>query len=1256
MSKINQIQEALKEIEGGEFQKLADSYIHKKGYNNINPIGSVTGANKVSKGTPDTFVRQENGKLIFAEYTTEQKNLSGKLKGDFGKCLDVSKTGVPLNEIEEIVFCHNSLLSPEDEQELYIEGEKHGIKIKVIGIGSISFDLYQKYPSLAQDFLGISIDTGQILEPDDFVANVGRNQLTTPLDTDFHFREQEIQQISEELENSNLVIVSGQAGIGKSRLALQALQNFKDVHPNIETRCIYNRGPDLFEDIRTHFSQPGNFLILVDDANRITQFDYVIDLIQNQRLDQKIKVIATVRDYARNKINQAAKSLGTTSEIKLEPMEAQEIKDLVKDQYSITNLLFLERITEISGGNPRLAIMAAKVAVEHDNLNSIGDVSALYDTYFSSLSNDLKDLKNENILKVAGVISFFRTIDRSNIEMMQLIQNAFGITPDNFWTTAQQLHDCEVVDIYEREIVKISDQVFATYLFYLCFFKDRILNFKMLIDNFFPGKTNCLRDAIYPCLNVFNFKELTAQMRPHIQNKWHDLIRSEDTSNLHTLIQLFWFLLQSDALLYIRNCIEATNSEPIELTSIEWTTGNTDTNLHPLLELLGLFKEADEEGAFRSALELACKYVEKIPQAVPQFLHLLTQKFGFTRRSHLRGYSVQKIVIDTLWQKANQDQNELFSRLFLAVGKKYLHTKFDSHESSENSVTIYKFDLLAIEPVFELREVIWNGVFQLHQTPSLQKESLSVLRSYSNSGYYLSQKEIVIKDEKLIVSFVKNSLDPDNFTHCLTIQDYLAMTDRRDILDADGLSEKFRSEIYEIYELLSFDYSDVGDMEIHEFEEFKRQKIRGYTDKFDLKNYLRLIQQSIEILSHISDDYKIYQFKTGILQVIVALAERDADLFAQVLQEYLKLGNPLKIQHPTIIVDKLLKTCGAEKSLKIIKEPEYQPKPQWLFAYYQFLPSEDITSESIENLYELYRNAEPSELPFDYDHLLNYTEQDDCVVMNITNIIVDKLETDGNLGNGLFSLFSPLSEVNKQIFDLFKDHQNSLERAYITHIQGDRNADYNGAMFSRILSVNPDFILNYIDHIYGGNERIYTYANTRDYSFLWTHAKCGSIMLDAIERILHHEKKQEYISGSFLEQLFCAQKHSVCPPEVVAKQDKFLTAIIQEQAENSDLMVLLFRPISTFTPERRKYFIELFLNNNKSYEDFEKLGLESNHWSWEGSAVQMHQNRVEYWESLLPLCNSAELLQHRLSIEKQVQTNRNRVEAAKKSDFIEDRF
>ena len=73
MSKINQIQNKILELDGGAFQKLADSYLYKKGYQHINPIGAVIGANKVRPGTPDSLVTLPSGKYVFCEHTSCKK-------------------------------------------------------------------------------------------------------------------------------------------------------------------------------------------------------------------------------------------------------------------------------------------------------------------------------------------------------------------------------------------------------------------------------------------------------------------------------------------------------------------------------------------------------------------------------------------------------------------------------------------------------------------------------------------------------------------------------------------------------------------------------------------------------------------------------------------------------------------------------------------------------------------------------------------------------------------------------------------------------------------------------------------------------------------------------------------------------------------------------------------------------------------------------------------------------------------------------
>ena len=95
------------------------------------------------------------------------------------------------------------------------------------------------------------------------------------LDTVFRFRENELKHALQAWDKCNLLIISGRPGVGKSRFALECCQRFIKDHNDYKIRCVFNKGPDLFEDIRVHFSESGSFIIFVDDANRISRFDYI---------------------------------------------------------------------------------------------------------------------------------------------------------------------------------------------------------------------------------------------------------------------------------------------------------------------------------------------------------------------------------------------------------------------------------------------------------------------------------------------------------------------------------------------------------------------------------------------------------------------------------------------------------------------------------------------------------------------------------------------------------------------------------------------------------------------------------------------------------------------------------------------------------------------------------------------------------------------------------------------------------------------
>ena len=1245
MANIESIKQKILQLDAGSFQNLCDSYLYKIGYPNIVSLGGEAGTRKTTLGTPDTYFIASNGKYVFVEYTTQKKNLFAKIKDDLEKCLDTSKTGVPHDKISEIIYCHTSSnLTPLQDSEIKALCEDIGIKLTVIGIDKLAEDIYLFHHNLSRDFLGISISTGQIQSYDDFVNSYNSNRMAAPIDTQFLFREKEFKDIGDAYLKVDVVILNGSAGTGKTRLALHYVKNHPDAN-NEKVYCIHSNALPIYEDLKLFIDRPGNYFLFIDDANQLSGLQHIIRYVSMKPEGYNVKILITVRDYALQKVIKDVREITSYEIVNINVFSDDESKKLLETSLGILNQEYQERIIRIAEGNARIAILAGKVACNSNRLDSINDVSQLYEDYYGSSLEDNQLLLNKNMCMTAGIVAFLEAIHLEHIDTFLPILHEKGLNRDDFIENVRILHELEIVDICNDKAVRFSEQCLSNYLLKYVFFDKKLIGLSEMIKACFQSYRERTISSVNTLLNIFRNETLFNFVEKEIKLLWDEL-SIEKSPAFFEFVKAFFRINPTETLLILQNEIESEEGVICEWSDIDTDEGKNYQNVtDDIIKILGGFADMRD---LPTACDLFFQYYFKRPDLYMEFYHAVNLYFGINKDSANYGFYTQVTFFEKIKEYSDDWKQESVATLFLQIAEEFLKLHFTPVEGGrKNTFTIYQIPLAISEGVEKYRKLIWESLSSLCE---IEKYRARVRKIFSSYGGIIEDISIPVLqfDLKYIESILESHFPPDELENCLLVNRIVQVFSNINFSCESAFAKYFVGEYFQLYLILKGpDYTE--EVGYEECEQLKRKTINQYVSNCNLEMFKKLIDVCNDISEF--DDRTSWEVGEGLGIAFDALCLQK-DCCVDAIKYYIEKDTPSNL-HPYRLIDILISLLCDQEVYQIIASKEYSQKNAWLYAYYHELPSELITPKHLQGLYNFLKDTSDRDITSssmrDVDFLEKYNVMDKQALIKGSKIILAKMEYSPFIVHIYFDLlFNNYHNTPQEVIQKYNCNLELLEEIYCAMLSHDNHSDYNGQFLKEIYLVRPSILDKYIGYLINRNESSFSAHQERH--------RCFFDLDDFIDiynkifgKLLENCRFPKMSVPYFLESLLLPTQNE---RNLLGRQDEWIRQCIQLFSNDETKIYCLFSVISKLKIERKKEYVLLFLENNPLFEEFERIPLTPTSCSWSGSAVPMYSAWIEFLESLLPSFIGIKWIKHKKYIETQIGYLKKQIESEQINEIL----
>ncbi|MBQ20552.1 MAG: hypothetical protein CMD31_07335 [Flavobacteriales bacterium] len=339
-----------------------------------------------------------------------------------------------------------------------------------------------------------------ILEYSEFFQNELNSNINTTyeLSNKFYHRNDKIEELNKFIndDSKKVAIISGEAGIGKTRLCVEFFRQYIDCNDNWIALVIITHKIDL-EDLKKALTGKRNYIVLIDDADKFDKKD-IADLITILKgiKENKVKLVLTVRDYfLKELISQVTINDRTdlVKQIKLPHLTKEETIEFLNGELNVYRIVqYLEYFVELTHGVPIMIMTLLKVIKNRTPLAEIKKDSFLneyikqhFDDFSKTISKE-NEIQKRIVDKVIKIVALIEPIHFEDNKLIDLISSNEDIPSEDVEIILQNLKNQNIISgRYQFAIHPdmYSDLILEEEINKKNWLKNKLLGYGIYIDN-----------------------------------------------------------------------------------------------------------------------------------------------------------------------------------------------------------------------------------------------------------------------------------------------------------------------------------------------------------------------------------------------------------------------------------------------------------------------------------------------------------------------------------------------------------------------------------------------------------------------------------------------------------------------------------------------------------------------------------------------------------------------------------------------------